>query len=69
MTIEKTADEWIIRLPASVDPAGIQRLLDFLTYREQAAASRATAAQVAELAREVNQGWWERNQARLLPES
>lgn len=44
MTIEKTTDEIIIRLPANVDPAGVQRLIDLLTYRENAATNNATQA-------------------------
>lgn len=31
MLIERTSDEVIIRLPASVDTEGLQKLVDYLT--------------------------------------
>jgi len=66
MLIERTAREVIIRLPASVDITGLQRLVDYLTYKEATANSKASQAQVDELAREVKKGWWKRNRKRLL---
>ena len=66
MLIERTANEVIIRLPASVDITGLQRLVDYLTYKEATANSKATQEQVDELAKEVKQGWWKKNRKRLL---
>jgi len=33
MLIERTSREVIIRLPASVEATGLQRLIDYLTYK------------------------------------
>ena len=66
MLIERTPDEIIIRLPASVDTFGLQRLLDYLTYKEATANSKATQDQVDRLAKEVKKGWWKENRKRLL---
>ena len=66
MTIERTAEEVIIRLPANVEPEGLQRLVDYLVYQAATAGSQATQAAVDELAREVNRGWWAANRDRLL---
>ena len=66
MTIERTDDEIIIRLPADTDPEALQRLLDYLVYREATAKSAATQAAVDELAREVNREWWTANRARFI---
>ncbi|RZK22672.1 MAG: hypothetical protein EOO56_07735 [Hymenobacter sp.] len=66
MTIERTADEVIIRLPATVDVEGLQQIIDYLSYREATKNSQATQAQVDELAREASQGWWANNRSRFL---
>jgi hypothetical protein len=61
MVIERTKDEVIIRLPAYVDTEGLQRLVNFLTYKEATAKSEATQADVDKLAKEVKSGWWAKN--------
>ena len=66
MLIERTANEVIIRLPASVDTTGLQRLVDYLTYKEATADSKATQVQIDKLAREVKKGWWKKNRKRFL---
>ena len=66
MLIERTSDEVIIRLPASVDTTGLQRLVDYLTYKEATANSKATQEQVDKLASSVKKGWWKKNRKRFL---
>lgn len=66
MLIERTLKEVIIRLPASVDTTGLQRLVDYLTYKEATANSKATQKQVDKLASEVKKGWWKKNRNRFI---
>ncbi len=66
MTIERTSSEIIIKLPSYVDIEGVQRLLDFLLYKELTAKSEATQAQVDELVQEVKKGRWERKRDRFI---
>ena len=66
MVIERTSGEIIIRLPSSVDTNGLQRLVDYLTFKEATAASKATQEDVDQLAKEVKKGWWETNKSRLV---
>ncbi len=66
MLIERTSQEVIIRIPASVDTTGLQRLIDYLTYKEATANSKATQKQVDQLARDVKKGWWKSNRKRLV---
>ncbi len=66
MLIERTNTEVIIRLPASVDTAELQRLVDYLTYKEATANSKASQEQVDTLAKEVKKGWWKENRSRLV---
>jgi hypothetical protein len=66
MLIERTSQEVIIRIPASVDTTGLQRLIDYLTYKEATSNSKATQKQVDQLARDVKKDWWKRNRKRLV---
>ncbi len=66
MNIERIGDEIVIKIPASVGAEGLQRLINYLVYREVTAKSGATQEEVDELAKEVNKGWWEKNKDRFL---
>lgn len=66
MVIERTSDEVIIRLPASVDTADLQRFIDYLIYKEATANSKATQEQIDRLAKKVKEGWWEKNRKRFI---
>ena len=66
MIIERTENEVIIRLPAYVDTEGLQRLVNLLSYKEATAKSEATQEDVDKLAKEVKQGWWEKNGSKYL---
>lgn len=66
MVIERTDEEVIIRLPSYVDTEELQRLVDYLTYKEATAKSKAKQADVDLLAKEVKQGWWMKNRSCLV---
>lgn len=68
MTIERTAENIVVTLPASFDIKEIQRFLDYLRFKEIVAKSKATQKEIDELARLVNKSWWEKNRNRYLPE-
>lgn len=66
MLIERTSSEVIIRLPASIETIGLQRLIDYLTYKEATVDSKATQAQVDKLAADVKKCWWKKNRKRFI---
>jgi hypothetical protein len=66
MLIERTSREVIIRLPASVDTIGLQRLIDYVKYLEATAKSKAKQSDVDKLARDVKKGWWKNNRKRFI---
>lgn len=66
MVIERTSKEVIIRLPSYVDTKGLQRLVDYLTYKEATAKSKAKQSDVDALAKEVKKGWWANNRSRFV---
>lgn len=66
MLIERKGDEVIIRLPSSVDTEGLQRFIDYLTYKEAASKSKAKQEDVDKLAKSIKKGWWKKNRSRLV---
>jgi hypothetical protein len=66
MLIERTSSEVIIRLPAYVDTEGLQRLVDYLSYKEATAKSKATQADVDKLAKDIKKDWWKKNRKRFI---
>ena len=66
MVIERTSKEIIIRLPSYVDTDGLQRLVDYLTYKEATAKSKAKQSDVDALAMVVKKGWWTNNRSRFI---
>jgi predicted trehalose synthase len=65
LTIERTDREIIIRLPLDLGVNDIQRMLDYLAYKQAIQNSQATQEQIDELAKEAKSGWWERNKDRF----
>lgn len=66
MVIERTSNEVIIRLPSYVDTIGLQRLVDYLTYKEATSKSKAKQSDVDALANEAKAGWWAKNRSRFV---
>lgn len=66
MVIERTSEEVIIRLPSYVNTDGLQRLVDYLTYKEATAKSKAKQSDVDALATEVKKDWWTKNKSRFV---
>ncbi|MBU6341062.1 MAG: hypothetical protein KGS48_06170 [Bacteroidetes bacterium] len=67
MTIERTVDGIIVKLPINTNIAEIQRFLNYLRYKEIVAKRKATQEDIDNLARAVNKSWWEHNKHRFLP--
>jgi hypothetical protein len=66
MLIERTTKEVIIRLPGTIDTSGLQRLVDYLIYKEATYNSEATQEQVDALSNNVKKGWWKKNRKRFI---
>jgi len=66
MVIERTSKEVIIRLPGTINTTGLQRIIDYLTYQEATANSKASQEDVNELAKLAKKGWWKKNRKRFI---
>ena len=66
MQIERTNNEILIRVASNTDLTGLQRILDYIKFREIASKSKATQEQIDELAKESKSTWWEKNKSRFI---
>lgn len=64
MIIERNKDEILVRLPSNIDLSDLQKMIDFLKYKEATAKSEAKQSDVNKLANEVNKSIWTRIKAR-----
>jgi hypothetical protein len=65
MQIERTIKEILIRVSAGTDLPGLQRILDYLKFREIASKSKATEAEIEQLSTESKASWWKKNKSRF----
>ena len=66
MLIERTNSEIIFRLPADIDTAGLQRIVNYLKYKEAIRKSKGTEKQANILADESKKTWWAENKKRFI---
>jgi predicted trehalose synthase len=66
MVIEKLNNEIIFRLPVDIDTAGLQRIVNYLKYKEAIRNSKGTEQQANKLADESKKAWWAENKARFI---
>ncbi len=66
MQIERTNNEILIRVASSTDLTGLQRILDYIKFREIASKSKATQEEIDELAKESKSTWWDKNKSRFI---
>ncbi len=66
MVIERTNNEILVRLPADIDTMGLQRIINYLKFKEATKNSTATEEQANKLADESKKNWWAENKHRFM---
>ncbi|RED99861.1 hypothetical protein C7460_107145 [Marinoscillum furvescens DSM 4134] len=66
MDIERTDSEILFRLPANVDTLGLQRMIDYLKYKEATAECNPEQVEIDKLAKESKANWWKENKHRFV---
>jgi len=66
MEIERTDNEIIFRVPTNVDTLGLQRIIDYLRYKEATATSNADQNKVDNIAEESKTNWWKENKGKFI---
>jgi hypothetical protein len=64
MVIERTKEEVIIRLPASVDTDDLQDFLNYARYKELTSKFDMLQEEVNKLANEINVNWRKKDKAK-----
>jgi len=65
MIIERTASEFVIRFPCTMDSERMQDIIDYLRYKELTANYSVDQSEVDNLAQVINRRWWEHNQVKF----
>ena len=65
MIIERTKNEVIFRLPATINIDDLQNMADMLEYKEIAKKSKATQEAVDDLVRTIKKGRWAETKSKL----
>jgi hypothetical protein len=65
MTIERTKNEVIFRLPSSINLDDLQSIADMLEFKEIAKKSRATQKEVNTLVKTIKAGRWIKTKSAL----
>ena len=60
MVIERTEKEVLLRLPSNFDPEILQKIIDFIKFKEAIATSQATENEINNLANESKKNWWQK---------
>ena len=60
MIIERTAGEFVIRIPVTTKVEHIQDLIDYLRYKELTSTYEVSQSEVDMLAKEINSNWWKK---------
>jgi dimeric dUTPase (all-alpha-NTP-PPase superfamily) len=66
MIIERTNNEILLRLPANMDTDVLQKIINFLKYKEATKKSLATEKEVNSLADESKKNWWKENKGKYI---
>jgi len=66
MVIERTKNEVLFRLPATIDTESLQKIINYLKYKEAIKESKATEEEVNTLADESKKNWWKENKNRFI---
>lgn len=66
MLVERTKNEVIIRLPASVNTEDLQDFLNYARYKELTSDFKVDQKKVDKLSDEINTKWWTKNRSKII---
>jgi len=66
MVIESQDDKIVIEPLDSINMNAVQQVIDYINALKIVSQNQGTEEQAAEMAREVNREWWQKNRERFL---
>jgi len=65
VTVERTDEAIVIKLPLDTSAADVQQVLNYFEYIDLVSKSKASQEDIDALAAEAKAGWWARNKERF----
>ena len=66
MSIERINNEFLIKIPASVDMGILQQFLDYVRVKTIASQSNASDDDILQIANDINKNWWAENKQHFI---
>jgi len=66
MSIERINNEFLIKIPASVDIGILQQFLDYVRVKTIASQSIASDDDILQIADDINRNWWVENKQNFI---
>lgn len=66
MTIERAGGDIIFRMSGDIDILSLQKVMNFLKYKEAIKQSKGTEENAQELSNELKSNWWKENKKRFI---
>jgi hypothetical protein len=67
MSIERINNEFLIKIPSSVDIGILQQFLDYVRVKTIASQSNALDEDILQIADDINRNWWIENKQHFIP--
>ena len=66
MSIERIDNEFLIKIPSSVDIGILQQFLDYVRVKTIASQSTASDEDILQIADNINKSWWIENKQHFI---
>ena len=66
MSIQRINDEFLIKIPSSVDISILQQFLDYVRVKTIASQSTASDEDILQIADDINKNWWNDNKQHFI---
>lgn len=66
MSIQRINNEFLIKIPSSVDIGILQQFLDYVRFKTIASQSTASYEDILQIADDINKNWWIENKQHFI---
>ena len=66
MSIQRVNNEFLIKIPTSVDMGILQQFLDYVSIKTIASQSTASDEDILQIADDINKNWWVDNKQHFI---
>ncbi len=66
MSIERINNEFLIKIPASIDMGILQQFLDYVQVKTISSQSSASDEEILKISEDINKNWWIKNKQHFV---